>query len=132
MIANIRAALAMKRGLPAEMPVMRERDGKLVYSTETGWPDGEPKSSRTAPHGGRQVPDDGVIRVAREGRRGGVVSVVTGLPERTLAPTAKALKKLCGSGGTAKNGTVEIQGDHRDRIVEYFQAAGLRVKKAGG
>ena len=78
------------------------------------------------------VPDDGIIRVARERRRGGVMSVVTGLPKRELAATASALKKLCGTGGTAKNGVVEIQGDHRDRIVDYFAHAGRKVKKAGG
>ena len=68
----------------------------------------------------------------RERRRASVVTIVTGLPERELAETAKTLKRLCGSGGTAKNGIVEIQGDHRDKIVAYLQAQGRAVKKAGG
>jgi translation initiation factor 1 len=58
--------------------------------------------------------------------------IVTGLPQRELADVAKALKRLCGTGGTAKNGVVEIQGDHRDKIVAFLQAQGRTVKKAGG
>lgn len=79
-----------------------------------------------------RVPDDGVIRVLRERRRGGTMSVITGIGDRDLAETARVLKKLCGTGGTAKNGAVEIQGDHRDTIVAYFENLGKRVKKAGG
>lgn len=79
-----------------------------------------------------RAPDDGVVRVWRERRRASTVSVVTGLPEREIAETAKALKRLCGTGGTAKNGVVEIQGDHRDTIVAHLQAQGRTVKKAGG
>lgn len=80
----------------------------------------------------QRAPDDGVVRVWRERRRASTVSVVTGLPEREIAETAKALKRLCGTGGTAKNGVVEIQGDHRDAIVAHLQAQGRIVKKAGG
>lgn len=78
------------------------------------------------------MPDDGIVRVMRERRRASVVTIVTGLPERELAETAKTLKRLCGSGGTAKNGVVEIQGDHREKIVAYLQGRGRTVKKAGG
>lgn len=79
-----------------------------------------------------RIPDDGVVRVFRERRRASMVTVITGLQERELAETAKTLKRLCGSGGTAKNGVVEIQGDHREKIVEHLQAQGRTVKKAGG
>lgn len=79
-----------------------------------------------------RVPDDGVIRVFRERRRASSVCVVTGLVPHEVDDVAKALKRLCGTGGTAKNGVVEIQGDHRDKIVAYFQAQGRNVKKAGG
>ena len=58
--------------------------------------------------------------------------IITGLLPREIDEVAKALKRLCGTGGTAKNGVVEIQGDHRDAIVAYFQAQGRNVKKAGG
>lgn len=79
-----------------------------------------------------RIPDDGTVRVMRERRRASVVSIITGLPERDLAETAKALKRLCGTGGTAKNGVVEIQGDHREKIVAFLQAQGRKVKLAGG
>ncbi|HKU80938.1 MAG TPA: hypothetical protein VJP76_02120 [Candidatus Tumulicola sp.] len=80
----------------------------------------------------RNVPDDGVVRVQRERRRASVVSVVSGLTDAELAETAGALKRLCGSGGTAKNGVVEIQGDHREAIVRWFAGRGRKVKLAGG
>lgn len=79
-----------------------------------------------------RVPEDGIVRVMRERRRASVVTIITGLPQPELAQTASALKRLCGSGGTAKNGVVEIQGDHRDKIVAHLQALGKNVKKAGG
>lgn len=79
-----------------------------------------------------RVPDDGVIRIARERRRGGVSSVINGLHEAELADVAKTLKRLCGTGGTAKDGVVEIQGDHRDKILAWFAAQKRACKKAGG
>jgi translation initiation factor 1 len=79
-----------------------------------------------------RVPDDGVVRVFRERRRASTVTVITGLPQNEQAEIAKSLKRSCGTGGTAKNGIVEIQGDHRDKIVEQLQAQGRTVKKAGG
>lgn len=90
--------------------------------------DGLPKARRVK----NRVPDDGIVRVMRERRRASAVTIITGLPERELLETAKTLKRLCGSGGTAKNGIVEIQGDHREKIVAYLQGQGKTVKKAGG
>ncbi|MDP9111014.1 MAG: stress response translation initiation inhibitor YciH [Candidatus Eremiobacteraeota bacterium] len=78
------------------------------------------------------IPEDGVVRVWRERRRASVVCVVTGLVQAELAAVAADLKKRCGTGGTAKDGKVEVQGDHRDAIVAYFTGLGRRVKKAGG
>jgi translation initiation factor 1 len=80
----------------------------------------------------RRIPEDGVVRVRRERRRAGTMSVVTGLEPREIDEVAKALKRLLGTGGTAKNGAVEIQGDHRDRIVTWFAAQGRKAKLAGG
>lgn len=59
---------------------------------------------------------DGIVRVMRDRKqRGGkTVTVVTGLPEAELTPLAQQFKKLCGSGGTVKDGNIEIQGDHCD------------------
>jgi translation initiation factor 1 len=87
---------------------------------------------RARPPAGRPLPDDGVIRVARERRRASSVTLIHGLPEAELAPTGRELRHLCGTGGTAKNGVVELQGDHRDAVVSYFEQRGRRVKRAGG
>lgn len=81
---------------------------------------------------GRVMPDDGIVRIARERRRASTVSVVTGVPAGELDDVAKQLKHYCGSGGTAKNGVVEIQGDHRDKIARWFAERGRQVKLAGG
>jgi translation initiation factor 1 len=79
-----------------------------------------------------RVPDDGIVRVMRERRRASVVCIVTGLPERDIAEVARSLKHLCGTGGTAKKGIVEIQGEHREKIIAFLQEQGRTVKKAGG
>jgi translation initiation factor 1 len=82
------------------------------------------------------TPADGIVRVGREtkGRRGKGVSVITGVPlgESDLKDLAKQLKRLCGSGGTVKDGVIEIQGDHRDRLVEELTKRGWTVKRSGG
>ncbi|MDE2483461.1 MAG: stress response translation initiation inhibitor YciH [bacterium] len=107
-------------------------DRELVYSTETGY-QAPPKRRESKPASGKQaLPDDGVIRVARERRRGSMMSVVHGLAPGELDAIGKALKRHCGTGGTAKNGVVEIQGDHREKIVAWFAAQGRKAKLAGG
>lgn len=78
------------------------------------------------------MPADGVIRVARERRRASVVSIVHGLDEREADEIAKTLKRILGTGGTSKHGVIEIQGDHRERIVAWFAAQGRKAKLAGG
>ena len=105
----------------------------LVYSTDGGTPVPEPAVARrkTQPVG-RAMPEDGVLRVARERRRNSALTVVHGLAAAELDAVGKELKRVCGTGGTAKNGVVELQGDHRDRIVAYFEERGRRVKRAGG
>lgn len=65
------------------------------------------------------------------GRGGKTVTVIRGLPG-DHASVAGELKRHCGSGGAVKDGAVEIQGDHRERIVAWLAAAGHRVKAAGG
>lgn len=110
----------------------------LVYSTETG---------RMCP-GCRQplaqcickqavVPTgDGTVRVSREtkGRGGKAVTLVKGvlLDAAALAVLGKQLKAACGSGGTVKDGVIEIQGDHVERVMVALQVQGHRVKRAGG
>lgn len=79
---------------------------------------------------------DGIVRVSREtqGRKGKGVSVISGLglPANELAALATELKKKCGSGGSVVDGRIEIQGDHRDRLVEELTRRGFKAKKAGG
>jgi translation initiation factor 1 len=77
---------------------------------------------------------DGVVRVRREVKNGKPVTVVLGLPMTAaeLAACAAKLKAACGSGGTCKDGIVEIQGDHRERVVAFLQRQGHTVKLAGG
>jgi translation initiation factor 1 len=62
------------------------------------------------------------------------VTVITGVPLRgaELAALAKELKKKCGSGGTVRDGMIEVQGEHRDQMVILLQARGWTVKRAGG
>jgi translation initiation factor 1 len=110
----------------------------LVYSTDAG---------RICPGcrqpvagclcGQKKMPaGDGIVRVSREtkGRKGKGVTVVKGLAldEAALTALAKQLKTACGSGGTVKDWTVEIQGDHLERVIEFLGKAGHKVKRAGG
>jgi translation initiation factor 1 len=79
---------------------------------------------------------DGIVRVSREtkGRGGKAVTVVRGVAADAagLAALARQLKAVCGSGGTVKDGVIEVQGDHCDRVVAHLQQAGHAVKRAGG
>jgi translation initiation factor 1 len=79
---------------------------------------------------------DGIVRVGREtkGRKGAGVTVITGIPSHPegLEKLAKQFKQQCGTGGTVKNGVIEIQGDHRDLLVKELSALGYTVKRAGG
>jgi len=106
----------------------------LVYSSETGRVQTDRKVSTTPKSA--QPPSDGYVRLRREvkGRGGGTVIVITGVPlaDAALKELAGALKKRCGCGGTAKNGTIEIQGDHRDALLQELQTRGYRVKLGGG
>jgi translation initiation factor 1 len=100
-----------------------------VYSTEGG----RVRVPRQGEGAAAGPPRDGIVRVSRtsSGRRGKTVTLVTGLPPADLRGVAAELKRMCGSGGAVKAGTVEIQGDHRARIVEHL-AARYRVVAAGG
>ena len=79
---------------------------------------------------------DGRVRVGRatQGRKGKGVTTVSGLPldPVELAQLGKELKRLCGSGGAVKDGVVEIQGDHRNRLVAWLIERGYEAKRSGG
>lgn len=86
------------------------------------------------PSSKRSVPAP--VRVGREvaGRAGKGVSVIHGLPLGAveLEELATRLKKVCGAGGAVKGGVVEIQGDHRDRLVGELRKLGYDAKRSGG
>lgn len=109
----------------------RRDDPKLVYSTGTGriGPKKDPEPPRR-PRG------DGIVRVRREtkGRRGKTVTSIGGIPlaDEGLHTLGGELKRRCGSGGSVKDGVIEIQGDHRDTLVTELEARGFTVKRAGG
>ncbi len=118
---------------------------RLVYSSETGpvrycprcgqpaHPGRCASQARPAAHGFLR---DGVVRIAieRAGRKGKPVTTIHGLPgdDAALAQLAKTLKQLAGSGGTVRDGVIELQGDHRQRVAAHLTAAGHTVKLAGG
>ena len=124
---------------------MRARDPHtLVYSSERG-----PTDDRRAERGTTQEPErpargtrtdgapiDGIVRIwlERQGRNGKPVSIVRGLrlDAKALVRLAARLKRTCGTGGTAKDGEIIMQGDHRARIAAELGKDGLRVKLAGG
>ena len=119
---------------------MRNSGGGLVYSTDAG---------RMCPTCRRAVAQcscskaaavvpasDGIVRVLREtkGRGGKAVTVVRGVPLDAVALTklGQELKAGCGTGGTVKDGVIEVQGDHVEKVMGALQQRGYRVKRAGG
>jgi translation initiation factor 1 len=112
----------------------------LVYSTEGGRMC--PKCSKPldacacAAQQKAQLRGDGRVRVSREtaGRGGKAVTVVRGLPltDEQITALGKRLRTACGSGGTAKDGVVEVQGDHVDRVLAALSKEGFTAKRGGG
>ena len=126
------------------------RGDRLVYSSEAG---------RICPACGRKISvcdcrgkgarariaardeaeaeraSDGVVRVGRstKGRGGKVVTTISGVPGGDEARKALAaeLKRACGTGGSVKDGVIEIQGEHRDTLVRELEARGFKVRRAG-
>lgn len=104
-------------------------NSKLVYSTDKG-------RIRQEPDATPKVKADGTTLIKREtkGRKGKGVSLIEGLnlePE-ALKKLTKQLKQLCGTGGTLKDGVIEIQGDHRDKLLTFLVEKGIKAKKSGG
>ena len=112
----------------------------LVYSTDVGrvCPGCGQPAAQCVCKGKARPAGDGIVRVSREtaGRKGKGVTVIKGLPldDAALTALAKQLKALCGSGGTVKDGVIEIQGDHLDKVLAWLKARpeGWTVKRAGG
>ncbi|MFT4243133.1 MAG: translation initiation factor Sui1 [Acidovorax sp.] len=114
--------------------------GGLVYSTESGrmCPGcRQPVAQCMCRQNAKAQPTgDGTVRVSREtkGRGGKAVTLVKGVlaNEAALVQLGKQLKAACGSGGTVKDGVIEVQGDHVERVMAALQKLGHRVVRAGG
>ena len=132
---------------------MANTNTRLIYSTDgttagrlvaKGGPMPAARSTSPSPAPGRaglgvsSAPpfNDGIVRIQRtsKGRRGKTVTTITGLPGSAtdLGNLLKVLKQHCGAGGTRDTSALEIQGDHRDRIVAWLEANGHNVKLVGG
>ncbi len=118
---------------------LKKHSGGLVYSSEHGRmcpACNRPKKECACARKQTPPPSDGVVRVSRQtkGRKGKGVTLITGVPldEAGIKALATRLKQRCGSGGTVKDGVIEIQGDHCDLLVEELKKQGWTVKRAGG
>jgi len=124
------------------MPDRNDRSAPLVYSTQGGRRCrncGQMTAKCTCRFKVRDEPvgeSDGKVRVRREtkGRGGKTVTTVAGVTLRgeELRDLAGDLKRLCGSGGAVKDGVIEIQGDHCERVIEALSALGMHAIRAGG
>jgi len=107
-----------------------KKESRVVWSSEESGTASQEKPHPTPSKG------DGVVRVSRQtkGRKGKGVTLISGVPLAgdELKDLAKALKQRCGSGGTIKDGIIEIQGDHRDTLVVELSKKNWIVKKSGG
>ena len=122
------------------MNMRKQGAGGLVYSTEGGRMCPVCRKPLAACECGRKsaapTSGDGVVRVSREtkGRGGKAVTVIRGLAldAEALAALGKRLRTACGAGGTLKDGVLEVQGDHCERVIAWLTQEGWRVKRAGG
>ena len=112
---------------------MPKNDNRIVWSSEHG----DLRKQETQPvHVKSLPPNQQTVYLHREskGRGGKTVTLVKNLilTEADLKSLAKRLKQACGSGGTVKDGLIEIQGEHRQTIAEVLEKLGYKVKIAGG
>ena len=116
----------------------KSSSGGLVYSTEHGrmCPDCRQPVDACICQQNALPSGDGIVRVSREnkGRGGKTVTVVNGVLRDAagLAALGKQLKAACGTGGSVKDGVIEIQGDHVTTIIAALQKQGFSVKRSGG
>ncbi len=107
---------------------MSTKNSRLVYSTDSG--------RITESVVSKTIQGDGIVRIRREtkGRKGKGVTTLSGfsMSESELKVLAKQLKQKCSTGGTVKDGMIEIQGDHREILKVELEKRGLTAKLAGG
>jgi translation initiation factor 1 len=111
----------------------------LVYSTDAGrmCPQcRQPVAACRCAQASKAPAPSGPVRVMRssKGRGGKTVTLVSGLAldDAALAALGKQLRSACGSGGTVKDGIVEVQGDHVERVLAWLAAQGIAARRSGG
>ena len=115
----------------------RKRSGRIVYSTDPNFQlcDRCGQHPCVCQRESYRPPGKQTARIRRERRRRGkVVTVIASLelsPD-DLGALTKSLKSACGAGGTAKDGAIEVQGDHREKVAAKLKALGFKVRMAGG
>ena len=118
-----------------------EENARLVYSTDAGricpqcgLPVENCRCSQNRGSSTKQT--DGAVRIAldRKHRRGKMITIISGTlgDDTELAQLCRELKKLLATGGSAHDGQVDLQGDHRERVAAYFAARGIKTKRVGG
>ena len=115
---------------------MPNKESRTVWSSDQGDIRKADKQKPIAPKIVSVPPAQQTVYLHRDskGRHGSTVTILRKLvlSEEDLEELAKKLKQLCGSGGTVKDGEIEIQGEHRERIAEALRKMGFKVKIAGG
>ena len=113
---------------------MPDEKSKLVYSTEKTVPRKEKLAEKAPNEGARPVLQKVTVRLDRKARGGKSVTVIEGLRlgQRESEDLLKQLKARLGTGGTVKDGALEIQGDHRDALMASLEKMGYRPKRSGG
>jgi translation initiation factor 1 len=113
---------------------MKDRDSRLVYSTERAVPRKEKRGDHNPTAAAASAKSRIVVRLDRKGRGGKSVTVIEGL-QLSVEDSEKLLKQIkakLGAGGTVKNGALEIQGDHCDAVMTELSGKGYQPKRSGG
>ena len=123
----------------AERVVWVTGAGQIRYCSRCGKPESECRcheQKRMGASAATSAPRDGFVRLAldRKQRRGKAVTVISGVPGdlAELTALAQQLRRLCGAGGALKEGNIELQGDHRDKVEAKLTTLGYKIKRVGG
>lgn len=110
--------------------------GQIRYCKTCGKPEGECRCRDQKRMGASSGPRDGFVRLSldRKQRRGKSVTIISNLPGdlAQLTALAQEFRKLCGTGGSLKDGNIELQGDHRDKVEARLVTLGYKIKRVGG